>query len=68
MIHTALAFHNEQLEASAFREQYDPESFEDLTEPKVEMIHKACLFFFLKCCPCRVVYTNVPVPLSAPVN
>ena len=40
----ALAYHNEQLQASAFREQYDPESFEDLTEPKVEMIHKACIF------------------------
>ena len=40
----ALAFHNEQLQASAFREQYDPESFEDLTEPKLEMIHKASLF------------------------
>ncbi|KAF8799055.1 Ku DNA-binding complex, Ku70 subunit [Phlegmacium glaucopus] len=36
----ALAYHNEQIEASAFREQYDPDSFEDLTEPKVEMIHK----------------------------
>jgi len=36
----ALAYHNEQLQASAFREQYDPESFEDLTEPKEEMIHK----------------------------
>lgn len=52
--HTALAFHNEQLQASAFREQYDPESFEDLTEPKVEMIHKVCFVFFDilsdKCC------------------
>ena len=45
--HTALALHNEQLQASAFREQYDPESFEDLTEPKVEMIHKASLFGIL---------------------
>jgi len=36
----ALAYHNAQLEASAFREQYDPDSFEDLTEPKTEMIHK----------------------------
>ncbi|KAF8224427.1 Ku DNA-binding complex, Ku70 subunit [Tricholoma matsutake] len=36
----ALAYHNAQLQASAFREQYDPDSFEDLTEPKVEMIHK----------------------------
>jgi len=42
----ALAYHNAQLQASAFREQYDPESFEDLTEPKLEMIHKVvdCLF------------------------
>ena len=45
--YTALAFHNEQLQASAFREQYDPESFEDLTEPKVEMIHKASIFKIL---------------------
>ncbi|TFK34525.1 SPOC like C-terminal domain-containing protein [Crucibulum laeve] len=36
----ALAYHNAQLQASAFREQYDPDSFEDLTEPKYEMIHK----------------------------
>ena len=45
--YTALAFHNEQLQASAFREEYDPESFEDLTEPKVEMIHKASHFGIL---------------------
>ncbi|KAF9048932.1 SPOC like C-terminal domain-containing protein [Panaeolus papilionaceus] len=36
----ALAFHNEQLQASAFREQYDPASFEDLTLPKYNMMHK----------------------------
>ncbi|KAJ3512006.1 hypothetical protein NLJ89_g3774 [Agrocybe chaxingu] len=36
----ALAYHNAQLEASAFREQYDPDSFEDLTEPKYESMHK----------------------------
>lgn len=36
----ALAYHNAQLQASAFREQYDPDSFEDLTAPKLEMIHK----------------------------
>ncbi|KAG6829004.1 hypothetical protein H0H92_005981 [Tricholoma furcatifolium] len=36
----ALAYHNAQLEASAFREQYDPDSFEDLTLPKYEMLHK----------------------------
>ncbi|EEB87027.1 hypothetical protein MPER_15816, partial [Moniliophthora perniciosa FA553] len=35
-----LAFHNAQLQASAFNEQYDPDSFEDLTIPKYEMIHK----------------------------
>ena len=34
----ALAYHNAQLEASAFREELS--SFEDLTEPKYEMIHK----------------------------
>jgi ATP-dependent DNA helicase 2 subunit 1 len=47
-----LAYHNAQLEASAFREQYDPDSFEDLTEPKLDMIHKvkyliAILRFYL---------------------
>lgn len=36
----ALAYHNAQLEASAFREEFDPESFEDLTLPKVDVIHK----------------------------
>ncbi|KAF8149083.1 SPOC like C-terminal domain-containing protein [Crassisporium funariophilum] len=36
----ALAYHNAQLQASAFREEFDPDSFEDLTEPKVEMMHK----------------------------
>ncbi|KAH9948578.1 ku70-like protein [Amylocystis lapponica] len=36
----ALAYHNEQLEASAFREEYDPASFEDLTAPKYDLIHK----------------------------
>ncbi|KAF9554568.1 Ku DNA-binding complex, Ku70 subunit [Agrocybe pediades] len=36
----ALAYHNEQLQASAFREEYDPESFEDLTQPKVGPMHK----------------------------
>ena len=35
-----MAFHNAQLEASAFREEFDPESFEDLTLPKYDMIHK----------------------------
>ncbi|KAI1792117.1 ku70-like protein [Ganoderma leucocontextum] len=36
----ALAYHNAQLEASAFREDFDAEAFEDLTEPKYDMIHK----------------------------
>ncbi|KAI0788279.1 ku70-like protein [Fomes fomentarius] len=36
----ALAYHNAQLEASAFREEFDTEAFEDLTEPKYDMIHK----------------------------
>jgi len=36
----ALTFHNAQLEATAFREEYDPESFEDLTLPKSKFIHK----------------------------
>ena len=40
---TALAYHNAQLQASAFHEDYDPETFEDLTEPKVDMIHKVSL-------------------------
>ena len=38
----ALAFHNAQLEASAFREEFDEETFEDLTVPKIDMIHKVC--------------------------
>ncbi|KAJ7462125.1 SPOC like C-terminal domain-containing protein [Mycena latifolia] len=36
----ALAFHNAQLQATAFGEEFDAEAFEDLTEPKVDMIHK----------------------------
>ncbi|KJA25055.1 hypothetical protein HYPSUDRAFT_37999 [Hypholoma sublateritium FD-334 SS-4] len=36
----ALALHNEQLQASAFREEYDRSTFKDLTEPPVEAIHK----------------------------
>lgn len=36
----ALEFHNAQLQASAFREEFDPESFEDLSLPKYDMIHK----------------------------
>ena len=36
----ALAYHNAQLEASAFREEFDPETFEDLTLPKHDIIHK----------------------------
>ncbi|EIW57977.1 ku70-like protein [Trametes versicolor FP-101664 SS1] len=36
----ALAYHNTQLEASAFREDFDPDAFEDLTVPKLDMMHK----------------------------
>ncbi|KAI0703839.1 ku70-like protein [Cytidiella melzeri] len=36
----ALAYHNAQLEASAFREEFDPESFQDLTQPNYEAIRK----------------------------
>ncbi|KAK0470359.1 SPOC like C-terminal domain-containing protein [Desarmillaria tabescens] len=36
----ALEYHNAQLQASAFHEQYDPESFEDRTEPHVDLIHE----------------------------
>ncbi|KAI0763322.1 ku70-like protein [Trametes elegans] len=36
----ALAYHNAQLEASAFREDFDAEAFEDLTVPKYDMMHK----------------------------
>lgn len=36
----ALAYHNAQLQASAFREEFDPDSFEDLTEPNIGMVHK----------------------------
>ncbi|EJD06786.1 ku70-like protein [Fomitiporia mediterranea MF3/22] len=36
----ALAFHYAQLEASAFREEYDPDTFKDPTLPKLDMIHK----------------------------
>ncbi|KAL5485891.1 KU70 [Sanghuangporus weigelae] len=36
----ALAFHYAQLEASAFREEYNPDTFEDPTLPKLDMIHK----------------------------
>lgn len=36
----ALAFHYAQLEATAFREEFDPASFEDHTLPKNDTIHK----------------------------
>jgi hypothetical protein len=39
----ALAFHNAQLQAQAFREEFEADSFEDLTLPKVEMVHKVKL-------------------------
>ncbi|OCH89594.1 ku70-like protein [Obba rivulosa] len=35
-----LAYHNAQLEAAAFREEFDEGSFEDLTKPKHDMIHE----------------------------
>jgi len=37
---TALAYHNAQLQASAFREEFDPGSFEDLTEAHIGQIHR----------------------------
>ena len=40
LVFLALAYHNAQLEASAFREEFRPESFKDLTLPKHEIIHK----------------------------
>ncbi|TCD61340.1 ATP-dependent DNA helicase II subunit 1, partial [Steccherinum ochraceum] len=36
----ALSYHNAQLEASAFRTDFEPEEFEDLTLPKFAMMHK----------------------------
>lgn len=36
----ALAYHNAQLEAAAFREEYDPDTFVDLTEPNTKAIHR----------------------------
>ncbi|KLO17356.1 ku70-like protein [Schizopora paradoxa] len=36
----ALAFHYAQLEATAFREPFEPDNFEDPTLPKIDMIHK----------------------------
>ncbi|KIK60138.1 hypothetical protein GYMLUDRAFT_200779 [Collybiopsis luxurians FD-317 M1] len=35
----ALAYHYEQLEASAFQEPYNADDFEDLTEPNLDQIH-----------------------------
>jgi ATP-dependent DNA helicase 2 subunit 1 len=35
-----LAFHYAQLEATAFREEFDPASFEDHTLPKNDTIHR----------------------------
>jgi hypothetical protein len=37
---SALAFHYAQLEATAFREEFDPASFEDHTLPKNDTIRK----------------------------
>ena len=39
-LNLALAYHNMQLEAAAFREELDPESFEDLTLPNYKAMHK----------------------------
>ncbi|KAH9838734.1 ku70-like protein [Rhodofomes roseus] len=36
----ALGYHNAQLEASAFREEFDPAAFEDRTVPKYDQMHK----------------------------
>ncbi|KAH9917274.1 ku70-like protein [Fomitopsis serialis] len=36
----ALGYHNAQLEASAFREEFDPAAFEDMTIPKYDQMHK----------------------------
>ncbi|KAF7294246.1 SAP domain-containing protein [Mycena chlorophos] len=36
----ALAFHNAQLQATAFGEEFDEDAFEDVTLPKVDMMHK----------------------------
>ncbi|THU98368.1 Ku DNA-binding complex Ku70 subunit [Dendrothele bispora CBS 962.96] len=36
----ALAYHNGQLEASAFQEEFDKDDFENLTDPNVKNIHK----------------------------
>ncbi|KAK0472013.1 SPOC like C-terminal domain-containing protein [Armillaria novae-zelandiae] len=36
----ALEYHNAQLQASAFHEQYDPESFHDATEPQIDYMHE----------------------------
>ncbi|KAH8118175.1 ku70-like protein [Phellopilus nigrolimitatus] len=36
----ALAYHYAQLEASAFRDEFDPSTFDDPTRPKLDMIHK----------------------------
>ncbi|KAF8214120.1 hypothetical protein K438DRAFT_1956212 [Mycena galopus ATCC 62051] len=45
----ALAYRNAQLQATAFGEEFDAESFQDLTAPKVDMTHKGLLspFIFL---------------------
>lgn len=36
----SLAYHNAQLQAVAFREEFDNEAFEDLTRPKYDIIHR----------------------------
>jgi ATP-dependent DNA helicase 2 subunit 1 len=52
-----LAFHNAQLEVSAFSEEFDAESFEDLTLPKVDMIHKVCCISDLLRIGCGLIVT-----------
>jgi len=41
----ALAYHNLQLEAATFREEFDPEPFEDLTLPNYKAMHKRAGIF-----------------------
>jgi hypothetical protein len=42
-INLALAYHNLQLEKAAFREEFNPETFEDLTLPNYKAMHKVDL-------------------------
>lgn len=67
----ALAYHNAQLEASAFRDEFDPDSFEDLTLPKYGMIQKVrraliclCWRIALMEFPILLPVTLTPTPLT----